>query len=115
MKQLFIKRVSASYGQVLAHTWNDQERVVTKIIPYQDCLDYVRVYQKDLTVYKVGYTSERKNAKRKLRMKIYAESEEQAIKLFKSQYDGSFSDPGTYQLCTGDWKVLLKFIKIKEN
>ena len=114
MKQLFIKRVSASYGQVLAHTWNDKEQLITKIIPYEQCMDYVRIHQKDLTVYKVGFIAERKNARRKLKIRILAESQDQAEKIFRGQYN-SFYEEGTYQLCTGDWKVLLKFIKIKEN
>lgn len=110
MKQLFIKRVSASYGQVCMHTWNDGEQIVTKIIPYQDCLDYVRIHQKDLTVYKVGYMNQRKDARRKLITRIFAEDPEQAVKLFRGMLT-SKTDKGTYQLCTGDWKIINTIIK----
>ena len=110
MKQLFIKRVSASYGQVLAHTWNDGEQLVTKIIPYEQCLDYVRIHQKDLTIYKVGYLNQRKDARRKLITRIFAEDPEQAVKLFRGLLTNR-TEKGTYQLCTGDWKIINTIIK----
>lgn len=110
MKQLFIKRVSPSFGQVYAHTFNDGEQIVTKIIPYDQCLDYVKIHQKDLIVYKIGYMGVRKNAKRKQLGRILATDQVQAVKLFRGQISGYY-EPGTYQLFTGDWKEILTIKK----
>lgn len=110
MKRLFIKRVTPSYGQVYAHTFDDNEIIQTKIIPYDQCLDYVKMHQEDLTVYKIGYTEFRKNAKRKQLGRILAVSQEQAINLFRGQITG-YNESGLYQLFTGDWKAIYNIKK----
>ena len=110
MKMLFIKRVSPSFGQVYAHTFNDGEAIQTKIIPYDQCLDYLKMHQKDLIVYKIGYTGIRKNAKRKQLGRILATDQDQAVKLFRGQISGYY-EQGTYQLFTGDWKEILTIKK----
>ena len=110
MKRLFIKRVTPSFGQVWAHTFDDGEAIQTKIIPYDQCLDYVKMHQEDLTVFKMGYTSTRKNAKRKMLGRILATDQDQAIKLFRGLLT-SRTEKGTYQLCTGDWKIINTIIK----
>ena len=110
MKRLFIKRVTPSFGQVYAHTFDDGEMVQTKIIPYDQCLDYVKMHQEDLTVFKMGYTSTRKNAKRKMLGRIRATDQDQAIKLFRGQISGYY-ETGLYQLFTGDWKEIYSIKK----
>lgn len=110
MKMLFIKRISPSYGQVYMKTFDDREQIVTKIIPYEDCMAYVRAHQKDLTVYKIAYTPLKDGAKRKQLNRIFAENKDLAIKLFRGRIS-AFFEPGVYQLVTGDWRIIYSITK----
>ena len=110
MKMLFIKRLSPSYGQVYMKTFDDREQIVTKILPYEDCMTYIRAHQKELTVYKIAYTPLKDGAKRKQLGRILAEDKDLAVKLFRGQISG-LSDPGVYQLATGDWRIINSITK----
>ena len=59
--------------------------------------------------YKVGFTRPRKNGRRRHFATLKAGSPEEATKLFKDLlYDPEVeTDPGKYELCTGDWEVIL--------
>lgn len=58
--------------------------------------------------YKVGFTRPRKNGRRRHFATLKAENQEEAIKAFKELlYDPDVeTEPGKYELCTGDWEVL---------
>lgn len=68
------------------------------------------LYQRgsDGSIYKVGYTRPRKNGKRRHFATLQAASQKEAEELFKELlYDPDvWTDPGKYELCTGDWKVI---------
>jgi hypothetical protein len=91
-------------------TFDDREQIVTKILPYEDCMNYVRAHQKELTVYKTAYTPDKKNAKRKQLGRILADSKDLAIKLFRGM-TSSLTEKGLYQLFTGDWKEIYSITK----
>lgn len=110
MKMLFIKRLSPSYGQVYMKTFDDREQLVTKIIPYEDCMAYVRAHQKELAVFKIGYKSLKENAKRKQLGRILAENSFVALKLFRGQISGQ-AEPGVYSLHRGNWDEIYSITK----
>ena len=65
----------------------------------------------DGTVYKVGFTRARKNGKRRHIGTIRAETLERAVELFTQVIDEHLAannvQSGKYELCTGDWSVII--------
>ena len=64
--------------------------------------------QGDGKTYKVGFTLPRKNGKRRHFATIKAVSDDEAAEKFKELlYNPEvYTEPGKYELCTGDWKVI---------
>ena len=105
MRALFIKRTTPLTGQVLSYDAYGNEIVVTMDQKYSDCISYVNEYQHELTIYKVGRILNRKNGRRKLFRKIYAENNDDAMDAFLKICEAN-DDGSRLQLLTGDWKII---------
>lgn len=82
-----------------------EETELTKPLPYNKALEFLRANQENLTVYKVAMTLRRKNAKRKLYKKILAHDHAEAFLLY-SQLMKTADQSYDYQLLTGNWQPL---------
>ena len=114
MKELFIKRVTPTTSQVFIHRFDDTEEPVTNEMPHEKCIEYLYAHQRELQIFKVGYTSLRKNGRRRQFGRILAHDECIAKDFFKWRVKLA-DEPGVYQLCTGDWKTILTITKEKEK
>lgn len=103
MKRLEIIRVDPNTGYVVRLNKDFQKIKVTEILPYRSCMAYVMEYQEEATVYKIGKIGKRKDARRKLERRILALDDHEAIRIFNNM---DFEDGVTYQLVTGDWKII---------
>lgn len=103
MKRLEIIRVDPNMGYVVRLDDTLQKIKVTEILPYKSCMAYVMENQEEATVYKIGKIANRKNAKRRYDSRILAENDDDAIRKFTLMPKDNTS---TYQLLTGDWKII---------
>lgn len=109
MNKYSIKRVSCISGYVEMITHEGFKIQCTEVLPYDECMAYVKTNQVNLRVYKVGKYAIRKNATRHLYECIYAEDDELAKQFFHDRYDLDVQTaliPYRLELCTGDWKVI---------
>lgn len=109
MNKYSIKRIDCNSGIVEMITQTGEKLNCTEVLPYNACMDYVKLNQKNLRVYKVGKYAIRKNATRHLFGCIYEESDELAKQFFHDRYDLDVQlalIPYRLELCTGDWKVI---------
>lgn len=71
---------------------------------YLKCRQFLESHREErLTIYRVAYISDRKNAKRHLDTNIYIEDLTSALFYFEAR---CILDNYTYQLLTGDWRLL---------
>lgn len=105
MKELSIKRMTPNSGVVVCLDVYGEPVIVTPEKPYKECVEYVRMHQEELTVYKIGRILPRKNARRTLFKRIYALDEDEAKDIFVD-ICASNDDGSRLQLLTGDWKLI---------
>lgn len=103
MKRLEIIRVDPNTGYVVRLDKDFRKIKVTEILPYRSCMAFVLEHQEEANIYKIGKIGKRKDARRKLEGRILASDEPEAIRIFNKM---NFDDGITYQLLTGDWKII---------
>lgn len=103
MKRLEIIRVDPNTGYVVRLDKDFRKIKITEILPYRSCMAYVLEHQEEATIYKIGKIGKRKDARRKMDGRILAADEKEAIQIFNKM---DFDDGITYQLLTGDWKII---------
>lgn len=103
MKRLEIIRVNPNIGYVVRLDKDFRKIKITEILPYRSCMAYIQEYQEEGTIYKIGKIGKRKDARRKLERRILALDDNEAIRIFSKM---NFDDGITYQLLTGDWKII---------
>lgn len=103
VKRLEIIRVDPNTGYVVRLDNNFRKIKITEILPYRSCMAFVIENQQEAKIYKIGKIGTRKNARRKFDSRFLAADDEEAIRIFNRM---EFTDNATYQLLTGDWKVL---------
>lgn len=109
MNKYSIKRVNCIEGIVEAINMDGKKDLVTDLMSYDRCMEYVKQHQIEIRVYKIGKYSYRKNAVRHFAGCIYADSPEAAKSYFHDKYDLEVQlSENSYrlELCTGDWKVI---------
>lgn len=113
MKKYSITRTSPTTGRIIQLMEDGTKEAITRDEKYGWCLDWVMQHQKELKVFKVSRILNRKNAKRRLVKSFYTEDRNEAIRLF-DEMDGLSMD-ATYQLLTGDWKVIAHFMVVNDQ
>lgn len=103
MKRLEIIRVDPNTGYVVRLDKDFRKIKITEILPYRSCMAFVLEHQEEGAIYKIGKIGKRKDARRKLERRILALDDNEAIKIFRNM---DFEDGVTYQLVTGDWKII---------
>lgn len=103
MKRLEIIRVDPNTGYVVRLDKDFRKIKITEILPYRSCMAFVLEHQEEATIYKIGKIGKRKDARRKMEGRILAADDPEAIRIFNNM---DFDDGITYQLVTGDWKII---------
>jgi hypothetical protein len=109
-KKYTIERTDPTHGRIAELTIEGKKNFITDIAEYGSCMDWVAKHQKELKVYKIARTLHRKNGKRRFIGSIYAEDTNQAVRYF-DDLPVTESDV-TYQLLTGDWKIIAYFMVV---
>lgn len=112
MKKYFIQRKTPTIGEIF-QTNPDGKKEYIRTGLYGECLDWLLKNQKELKTYKVARILHRKNAKRRYVKTFYVENFEEAVTLF-GNLDVQEPDV-TYQLLTGDWKLVASFIVVNKE
>ena len=114
MKKYTIERTDPVHGRVMKRTADGS---IIQVVPeikqemnYYDCMKWVQQYQKELKVYKIARILHRKNGKRRFVASIYAEDNNEAIRYFDDLFITESN--ATYQLLTGDWKIIAHFMVV---
>lgn len=105
MRSLRIVKKTVNTAVVEAVDPDGTWAAVTEEIPLRDAMAYNVANRKELKVYKVGQTLDRKNGKRHQAQVIYAEDDWDAIEYFGTTVAQRFPE-GLLELCTGDWKTI---------
>lgn len=103
MNKYHIKRVDPNTGQIWEIGPFGEEIQTTETMSYLDCKIYIMQHQTGLRVYKVGRIGTRKDAKRRMYKRIFAQDIVEAMNIFNQL---TLIETSTLQLCTGDWKVI---------
>lgn len=111
MKRFSIERTDPVNGRIIRIDIEGKRKALPEIMPYGKCMDFVASNQEELKVYKIARTLHRRNGKRRFIKSIYASSQKEAL-LYFDDMDVSESDV-TYQLLTGDWKIVAHFMVVK--
>ena len=104
VSKFVIERISPNTGRVLEIGALGTRRPVSAEMDYFKCRQFLEAHREErLTIYRVAYISGRKNAKRHLNTNLYVEDLGKALYAFKQR---CILDDTTYQLLTGDWRLL---------
>ncbi len=108
MKKYTIRRTDPVHGRITGITITGDKEFITEEMGYGSCMDWIERNQKDVKIFKIAKTLHRRNGKRRLFKSIYAEDANEAIRYFDKM---EVQEPDvTYQLLTGDWKVVACFM-----
>lgn len=105
MKKFRIQRVNDTQGVIYQMMYDGTEEPISTPTDYMKCMLFVQEKQKELKIYKISRIGTRKDAKRHLHTRIYAEDNNGALEGFNNFLKHA-SDDVTFELLTGDWKMI---------
>lgn len=107
VKKYYTKRTNPNCGVIMEMQPDGSAVAVTGELPYSECMARVMASRDDvLTLFKIARIAPRKNARRKLFRRILARHLSDAVHQFRIVCEENAEDPATFQLLTGDWKII---------